>query len=163
LTALKTAQARESLWRLDHRVAKRVSFAQMNATELAFVDASLDCVVSTSMIEHLHPEDIQPHLREVHRVLKPEGRYLVWCPNGLGHHKDRDFHLSMFSHRELIAAMRQAGFDGFQSLLFNRYPLWVDATFKVFLEDWLTRLKVRILWSHLGVRNILLLGKRARG
>jgi ubiquinone/menaquinone biosynthesis C-methylase UbiE len=161
LTAVKTARSRQSLWGLAQNVAERVSFLQMNATDLAFEDGSLDCVLSTSMIEHLHPEDVQPHLREVHRVLKPAGRYLVWCPNGLGHHQDRDFHLSMFSHRQLIAAMRQAGFERFQSLLFNRYPLWVDATVKVFLEDWLTRLKSPILWSHLGVRNILLLGQRA--
>jgi SAM-dependent methyltransferase len=138
-----------------------VVFTQMNATRLAFRDNVFDAVLSTSMIEHLYRADVEPHLREVWRVLKPGGKYLVWCPNALGHHGERDVHLSMFSYRLLMAEMRRAGFDQFRSCLFNRFGAGVNARWKVFLEDALTRLRFKYLWSHLGVRNIFLLGSKA--
>jgi ubiquinone/menaquinone biosynthesis C-methylase UbiE len=159
-TALSYAKARASLWTTARSNHSRVCFAQMNATDIAFPDATFDAVLSTSMIEHLHPDDVAPHLREVWRVLKPEAEYLVWCPNGLGHHNDRDFHLAMFSYRELIMKMREAGFDEFRSFMFNKFPFRVDAEWKVFLEEFLTKWKIDVLWSHLGVRNILLVGKK---
>jgi hypothetical protein len=48
----------------------------MSAVQLDFPQAMFDWAVSTSMIEHLHPDDVDIHL-------KPGGNYLMWCPNGL--------------------------------------------------------------------------------
>jgi hypothetical protein len=79
----------------------------------------------------------------------------MWCPNGLGHHSDRDGHLTMLCYGEWMEKLREAGFGGFRSTLTSRLPM-VDARLKVFLERWLSRLKIRIMWSHLGVRNVLL-------
>ena len=139
----------------------RPFFAQINATELAFAGGAFDRVVSTSMIEHLDPEDIERHLSEVRRILKPQGLHLIWCPNGLGHHSDRDFHLSALSHEDLMNHLTRMGFTDFQTLMFNRFPFVVNARVKVHLERFLTRFKIRVLWSHLGVRNILLLARKA--
>jgi SAM-dependent methyltransferase len=139
--------------------AARIEFLKMNAVRPGFPDQTFDYAVSTSMVEHLHPEDVDIHLREVWRVLKPGGRYLVWCPNRLGHHKDRPYHLSMMSYSDLIARMRRAGFSDFVSPLFRKPPM-VDARFKIFLEDALSRLRVGMLWSHLGVRNVLLVAAK---
>ncbi|MGH7772395.1 MAG: methyltransferase domain-containing protein [Candidatus Binatia bacterium] len=139
--------------------APKITFIQMSAVNLGFTSETFDYAVSTSMIEHLHPDDVQPHLREVWRVLKPGGRYLVWCPNRLGHHKDLDVHLSMHSMGEWIKRMRISGFREFQSPLFNRPPM-VNARFKVLLEKTLSTLRIKILWSHLGVRNILLVAEK---
>jgi hypothetical protein len=55
---------------------------------------------------------------------------------------------------------KQAGFGELQSFMFNKFPFCVDAEWKVFLEEFLTKWKIDILWSHLGVRNILLVGKK---
>lgn len=156
---LRVARSRKSLWNLREESAGHVQFVEMNATHLAFPEEFFDRVVSTSVVEHLHPDDVQVHLKEVWRVLKPSGKYLIWCPNGLGHHKDRDFHLSMHSYREWIEKMKAAGFREFRSPLFNRPPL-VDARFKVYCEDLLSKLGIQILWSHLGVRNVFLLAKK---
>jgi hypothetical protein len=94
-------------------------------------------------------------LREVQQVLKAGGSYLIWRPNGLGHHEDQADHLTMWSYREWIEKLRNAGFQQFRSPLTSHPPL-VDARWKIFVETLLSRLRIRILWSHLGVRNLLL-------
>jgi SAM-dependent methyltransferase len=145
--------------RLPADLARRVQLVKMNAVSLEFIQEAFDYAVSTSMIEHLHPDDVGTHLRQVWRVLKPGGSYLVWCPNRLGHHKHRPDHLSMMSHGELVEKMRLAGFVEFRSPLFTRPPM-VSAGFKIGLERTLVRLHVGVLWSHLGVRNVLLVARK---
>jgi SAM-dependent methyltransferase len=56
---------------------KKTEFKQMSALQLDFPDGMFDWAVSTSMIEHLHLEDVDLHLHEVRRVLKAGGRYLM--------------------------------------------------------------------------------------
>ncbi len=144
---------------LPPAAAARIELAQMNAVRPEFPDQTFDYAVSTSMIEHLHPEDVDIHLREVWRLLKPGGRYLVWCPNRLGHHQDRPYHFSMMSYRDLTGRMARAGFGPFLSPLFNQPPM-VSAGFKIFLEDALSSLRIKMLWSHLGVRNVLVVATK---
>ncbi|MGZ8444489.1 MAG: class I SAM-dependent methyltransferase [Candidatus Binatia bacterium] len=153
--ALADAKRRESLWHLSKEQAARVEFKPLSAVQLSFADHIFDCALSTSMVEHLHPDDLLSHFREVKRVLRPGGKYLIWCPNSLGHHKDRLNHFSMLSYAEWIEKMTEAGFHGFVSTLANGMHL-VDARYKVFLEKLLTSLRIKILWSHLGVRNVFL-------
>jgi SAM-dependent methyltransferase len=159
-SAVKFAEERRQDRWGQTTAGRSTAFSQMNATNLAFSADTFDAVLSTSMIEHLYCDDVAVHLREVWRVLKPGGKYLVWCPNALGHHNDRDVHLSMFSYSALISEMTQAGFADFRSCLFNRFGNGVDARWKIFLEEALTRLRIRILWSHLGVRNVLLVAAK---
>jgi len=130
-------------------------FIRMNAVTLDFPARSFDGAISTSLVEHLHSDDVDTHLGEVRRVLRPGGRYLIWCPNRLGHHQDRHFHLTMLSYADLIKRARRAGFARFSSPLFARGPI-VNARFKVALENLMTLARLRTGWSHLGVRNILL-------
>lgn len=144
---------------LEFQPGRRLEFLKMNAVKLDFPDDSFDYALSTSMIEHLHPDDVGIHLREVCRVLTAGARYLVWCPNRLGHHKDRPFHFSMMSHRELLEKMRGAGFTDFHVPMFKGPPM-VNARFKILMEDVFTALHVKILWSHLGVRNVLLVATK---
>lgn len=153
--AVEIAATREKLWSLWDDQIKKTEFKQMSALQLDFPDGMFDWAVSTSMIEHLHPEDVDIHLREVRRVLKVGGNYLIWCPNGLGHHDDRDAHLTMLSYREWMEKLARAGFRRFRSTLTSRMPL-VDARFKIFLEKMLVLSRLTIMWSHLGVRNVLL-------
>jgi ubiquinone/menaquinone biosynthesis C-methylase UbiE len=145
---------------LPAETAARIEFMQMNAVRPEFPDRTFDYAVSTSMIEHLHPEDVDIHLREIWRVLKPGGHYLVWCPNRLGHHQDRPYHLSMMSYRDLTGRMIRAGFGEFRSPLFTQSRM-VSTRFKILMEDALSALRTRILWSHLGVRNILVVAVKS--
>lgn len=50
------------------------------ADSLPFVDDQFDCVVSIDVLEHL--DDDQPFLRELGRILRPDGRAIVTVPNG---------------------------------------------------------------------------------
>lgn len=157
--AVEIAAARKTLWPLPDDQIKKVQFKQMSALQLDFADATFDWAISTSMIEHLHPDDVDNHLLEVRRVLKNGGNYLIWCPNGLGHHDDRDVHLTMLSHREWVDKLTRAGFRRLRSTMTSRRPL-VDAQFKIFLERLLVLSRMKIMWSHLGVRNVLLVATK---
>jgi 2-polyprenyl-3-methyl-5-hydroxy-6-metoxy-1,4-benzoquinol methylase len=50
-----------------------------NGTKLNVADESIDFCISFDVIEHIF--DVQGHLREVIRVLKPGGRFLFQTPN----------------------------------------------------------------------------------
>jgi ubiquinone/menaquinone biosynthesis C-methylase UbiE len=55
---------------------RAIHFAQMNATQLEFPDASFDVVFSSMFLHELPPRDIPLVLREAHRVLRPGGLML---------------------------------------------------------------------------------------
>ncbi len=52
---------------------------QVQGTTLPFPDAAFDIVMSFDVLEHIPDSDA--HLREVRRVLRPGGRYLIQTPN----------------------------------------------------------------------------------
>ena len=156
---IEEARQRAHLWSPSDEQRMKIEFRAMSALQLDLPANEFDWAISTSMVEHLAPGDVERHLVEVHRVLKPNGSYLVWCPNGLGHHHDQAGHLTMWSYGQWIDKSRSAGFKQFRSPLTSRTPL-VDARWKVFLEGFLTRFEISVLWSHLGVRNVLLVATK---
>lgn len=56
-----------------------VEFVQCAVPPLPFEDESFDCVVSFQVIEHIRRD--KEFVREVYRVLKPGGRFIVSTPN----------------------------------------------------------------------------------
>lgn len=54
-----------------------VTLAQGRATDLPYPDTSFDCVVSSLLFHHLNEEQTRRTAREVIRVLRPGGRFLV--------------------------------------------------------------------------------------
>lgn len=95
------------------------AFLVFDGFDLPLEDASVDFVYSNDVVEHLHPEDVQDHLRAVHRVLRPGGRYLCVTPNRLSGPHDvsrhfattpQGFHLREYTVGELVDALRAAGF-----------------------------------------------------
>lgn len=86
---------------------------------------SIDVAFSCHFLEHLHPRDLEPHLRQTLRVLKPGAPYLMVTPNRLhgphdisGYFADvpEGFHLREYSHGELGEAARRAGFGSVKAL-----------------------------------------------
>jgi arsenite methyltransferase len=61
-----------------HRCAGRANVAlhQADATSLPFEDESFDRVLSVQVLEYVR--DVEAALRELHRVLRPGGRAVVW-------------------------------------------------------------------------------------
>ncbi|MBC8100058.1 MAG: class I SAM-dependent methyltransferase [Armatimonadetes bacterium] len=62
---------------LDDTLPGQTGVAQADAKTLPFPTASFDRVLMFDVVEHLHPWELQIAMREVHRVLKPDGRFIV--------------------------------------------------------------------------------------
>jgi SAM-dependent methyltransferase len=62
-----------------HRWFGDVPIRKTSGTELPFPDGSFDVVMSFDVFEHIPDSDA--HLREVERVLRPGGAYLIQTPN----------------------------------------------------------------------------------
>lgn len=56
-----------------------VEFRRATVPPLPFGDASFDCVISFQVIEHIERD--AEFVREIHRVLRPGGRFVVSTPN----------------------------------------------------------------------------------
>jgi len=68
---------------VDQFFAPQVTIALDLRGRLPFPDRSVDLCYSEHFLEHLTPPEGQRHLNEVHRILKPNGRYRVVVPDVL--------------------------------------------------------------------------------
>ena len=98
----------------------------MNAVDLKFPPGSFDLVLSSQMIEHIHPDDIQDHCASVYKVLKQDGVYAFDTPSRLdgphdiSRHFDEvatGFHLKEWTYRELSHCLRKVGFRKIRSMV----------------------------------------------
>lgn len=93
---------------------------KIDGHDLPFSAASFDVVISFDVFEHI--PDTDGHLREVRRVLKPGGAYLLQTPNKWTNVvfetiRWRSFtafrvdHCSLHSYREIVRRLNRHGFD----------------------------------------------------
>ena len=83
-----------------------------DATALPLADASLDLVVAYDVLEHLE-QDVQA-AREVRRVLRPGGRFLVAVPADprlWSAHDEAVDHVRRYTRGTLTALLSRAGFE----------------------------------------------------
>ncbi len=104
---------------------KNMEFWQIANFILPFKSGTVDFVYSNDLLEHLHPDDLFVHLREIFRVLKSGGKYLFWTPGkSTGPHDITDLfypknsgfqplglHLKEYDFNEMIATIRSCGFS----------------------------------------------------
>jgi SAM-dependent methyltransferase len=81
--------AQGEVWAVDvndqRRTNEGYSFKPVTGTELPFEDGSFDVVLSNHVIEHVGERDDQlHHLREIRRVLEPDGVCYLAVPNRWG-------------------------------------------------------------------------------
>lgn len=111
ISASRLAEARR--WHGD------LPIQQVAGTTLPFPDRHFDIVMSFDVLEHI--PDTDAHLREVRRVLRPGGAYLVQTPNKWTNvvfetirwrsfTRFRQDHCSLHSLRELRARFARHGF-----------------------------------------------------
>ncbi len=55
----------------------KIAVGQSDAKCLPFRDETFDRVLMFDVVEHLYPWELDQAIREVHRVLKPDGRFIV--------------------------------------------------------------------------------------
>lgn len=79
--------------------SKNLNFIQADAQALPFEDSSVEVVVSLETIEHLNnPEKF---VKEVKRVLKPDGVFIVSTPNDDEYIEGNEFHIHEFRLKDL--------------------------------------------------------------
>lgn len=133
-----------------------------DATSLPFPDASFDAVFSLHFIMHLNPEPTCAVLNEVHRVLRPGGRFILDFPSLkrrklTGGHHDANWHGSnAFSLNQWRAmAGNKWEIDAVNGILFlpvHRLPAWLrpallplDRLFcRSFCKEWASYLLIRL-------------------
>jgi len=106
---------------------------------LDVADQSADVAFSYQFLEHLHPDDVDPHFAMVHRILKPGGVYVFDTPHRFSGPHDissvagdelQCFHFQEWSYREMSQILRSHGFTRLGFLRRNRLyrsPLAVAA------------------------------------
>jgi SAM-dependent methyltransferase len=90
-----------------------------DGVSLPLPDSSISLAISNQLLEHIHPDDTLPHLREVKRILGAGGRYLIMTPSSVcGPHdisryfddRARGMHLREFDAETICNCLRAAGF-----------------------------------------------------
>lgn len=59
------------------KLPKNIELIKSSAAKLPFPDHSVDVVTSTFMIHHLETQDKEKMIREIFRILKPNGRFYL--------------------------------------------------------------------------------------
>jgi SAM-dependent methyltransferase len=146
----------------DVAQVNNVSFIRQNGVVVAFPDATFDSAISTEFVEHLHPDDVLPHLVEIRRVLRPGGRYIVVTPNGYRHGAEAEgtLHLHVYTYDELARLFFRAGFKRVLSPLLKTNVL-VSVYHKVRLERVFHRYGLRHGWGGMGLSSVILCGIKA--
>jgi SAM-dependent methyltransferase len=92
-----------------------VQFVEASCTQMPLRDASFDLVVSFETLEHIAAQ--REFVDEVARVLKPDGVFLLSCPNKLEYSDKRrfqnEFHVKEL-YREELGSLLSSGFPALQ-------------------------------------------------
>lgn len=110
---------------------------------LPYDDGFFDVVTMLAVFEHIEPANLVSTLKEVNRVLKPEGVYILTTPAAwtdrllkilaklkLVSKEEIEEHKDTYNHRKIIGLLKGAGFDAgkIQCGYFEAYlNLWVKA------------------------------------
>jgi SAM-dependent methyltransferase len=172
-TAVEVARGFAARW-------PAMRFAAMDATRLEVADGRFDFAYSIDLVEHLHPDDVPAHLREVRRVLKAGGVYLIKTPSELtGPHEGGEpgnsacLHLREYRYGTILPLLREAGFGrptspAFSLRLASRLPgptrvpaalnRAVEALALVAAPPGKTRRRIARL---LGVKQVIVIARKA--
>ena len=78
-------------------------FRQMEVPPIGFADASFDYVISFQVIEHIKRD--REFIREVHRILRPGGKFIVSTPNAPMSLTRNPWHVREYRPEELKALL----------------------------------------------------------
>lgn len=125
-----------------------------------FPDQHFGVVFASNLLEHLAGPELENTLREVHRVLRPGGRFVLVQPNFrycVREYFDDYTHRTIFTHVSLADCLQAHGFD-----VEHLAPRFLPLSFKSRLPawPWLVELYLRLPWRPLA-KQMLVVGRRA--
>jgi SAM-dependent methyltransferase len=127
-------------------------------------DATVDAVFASNVYEHFPSlEDVARSMREVNRILKPQGRFIILQPNFrfcVKEYFDYFDHRLIFTHLSMTEALTISGFEMEKTI-----PRFLPYTSKSGLAKapWLVSLylSLPVAWKLLGAQ-MLLVGVKSR-
>ena len=124
-------------------------FKQMDAQNLTFRNKEFDIVFAKEVIEHL--PDVQKAIKEIYRVLKPGGLFVLTSPNRGSMHLQvnkilgyKDFkcsydHIKEYTYEETVKILEDAGFTIKSSKGIFLMPYWgiphVDQSIRSYTDN----------------------------
>lgn len=88
-----------------HFGAKNITYKVGDGEKIPLEDNSVDVVITFETIEHI--ENYLQFIKEMKRVLKPDGLAIVSTPNDLEFAEGNHFHLHEFEYQELVDLLKQ--------------------------------------------------------
>ena len=90
----------------------RIPVLQANITELPFRENSFDAVWAIASLLHLSKHEIEKALKEIRRVLRPEGVFISSMKEGAGESSDsRSRHFAYYTSEEWGSILSSSGFQ----------------------------------------------------
>jgi ubiquinone/menaquinone biosynthesis C-methylase UbiE len=89
----------------EHYGGKNIEYLVGDGESIPLPDDSVDVVVTFETIEHI--KDYKRFIKEIDRVLRPDGLAIVSTPNDLEFAEGNHFHLHEFQYEELVGLLRQ--------------------------------------------------------
>jgi len=87
---------------IDRQGIKNTKFVNSNILKMPFKDNYFDGVYAFQILEHIYPEDMDIALKEIKRVLKPDGRIIVEFPTSNSIYYRAPWHVFFFKDEETI-------------------------------------------------------------
>jgi SAM-dependent methyltransferase len=126
-------------------------------------DATADVAFASNFLEHLTREQILATLREVRRILKPRGRFLILQPN-IRYCKEDYWqffdHITPLCDRSLTEALEMSGFD-VPYVLRRFLPFTTQGRLPNSITLLKIYLKLRPAWWFFGQQSFLIATPRA--
>ena len=76
-----------------------------SGTNIPIGNKSVDVVTTFETIEHI--DDYESFIKEIKRVLKPDGLAIISTPNDLEYGEGNHFHIHEFEHKELLTLIEK--------------------------------------------------------
>lgn len=119
---ISRARWQQPLWREFERQVRNVRYGFYDGVRIPFRKGGFDAVMAYAVIEHVEPHLVRAWLREIRRVLTPQGLLFIFkCPHRLApsEHLARrlgyQVHELLLNEGELKEHLREGGFEVLQS------------------------------------------------
>lgn len=89
----------------ENYAAKNIKYLVGDGENIPLPNSSIDTVVSFETIEHV--KDYEQFIKEIKRVLKPNGQLIISTPNDIEFAEGNHFHLHEFKYQELKKLLRK--------------------------------------------------------